>query len=94
MFYLLCGALCLAVFSLLLSIGVVFNVAGYRFAFWIAKRIDRTRLPNLIFLIHLAPFLLATGVVLGFVLPSFMRLEPHSTREALGPGLIAGDPNA
>jgi len=90
MFYLLGGALCFAVLFLLIAIGILVNVVVIRFASPKLRRTEPSRLPGLLFLIHLAPFLLAFGVVLGFVLPAFVRLEPPSTREDMNPLLLMG----
>src|SRR5262249_40559641 len=90
MFYLLGGALCCAILFLLIAIGILLNAAVLRFASAKLHRVDRSRLPGLLFLIHLAPFLVGFGVVLGFVLPAFVRLEPPSTREDLSPLLLVG----
>jgi len=90
MFYLLGGALCFAVLFQLIAIGTLVKVVVIRFASSRLRRTEPSRLPGLLFLIHLAPFLLAFGVVLGFVLPAFVRLEPHSTREDLNPLLLVG----
>jgi Zn-dependent protease with chaperone function len=89
-FYLLGGALSLAVLFFLISIGTLLQTAVFRAASPRLRRIDRCRLPRLLFLIHLAPFLVAFGVVLGFVLPAFVALEPPSTGEGLNPMLIIG----
>src|SRR5262249_52106198 len=90
MFYLLGGALCFAVLFVLLSIGTLISAAVFRVASRKLRQIDRYRLPGLLFLIHLAPFLVALGVVLGLVLPAFVELEPPSTREGLNPLLTVG----
>lgn len=90
MFYLLGGALCFAVLFVLLSIGTMVSAALYHLCFLKLRQIDRSRLPGLLFLIHLAPFLVAFGVVLGLVLPAFVELEPPSTREGLNPLLAVG----
>ena len=90
MFYLLGLALSLAVLFLLIAVGTLVNTAVFRFASARLRRIDRSRLPGLLFLIHLAPFFVAFGIVLGFVVPAFVELEPPSTREGLSPLLILG----
>src|SRR5262249_21389147 len=74
----------------LLSIGTLVSAAVFRVASRKLRQIDRSRLPGLLFLIHLVPFLIAFGVVLGFVLPAFVELEPPSTREGLNPVLAVG----
>jgi Zn-dependent protease with chaperone function len=90
MFYLLGGALSLAVLFLLITVGTLVNAAVFRIVWARLRRIDRSRLPGLLFQIHLAPFLVAFAVVLGFVLPAFAKLEPPSTRESLSPLLLVG----
>lgn len=90
MFYLLGGALCFAVLFVLLSIGTLVSSALYCLCSLKLRQIDRSRLPGLLFLIHLVPFLIAFGVVLGLVLPAFVELEPPSTREGLNPLLAVG----
>ena len=90
MFYLLGGALSLAVLFLIISIGTLAQTVAFGVASGRLLRIDRCRLPGVLFVIHLAPFLIAFGVVLGFVLPAFVRLEPPSTHEGLSPLLIVG----
>ena len=76
MFYLLGLALSLAVLFLLIAVGTLVNTAVFRFASARLRRIDRSRLPGLLFLIHLAPLFVAFGIVLGFVVPAFVELEP------------------
>ena len=87
MFYLLGGALSFAVLFLLIVFGTLLNFALFRLVSVRSRGTDPSRLPGLLFLLHLAPFLLAFGVVLGFVLPAFLKLEPPSTREGLSPVL-------
>jgi hypothetical protein len=88
MFYLLGGTLSFAVLFLMIAFGTLFNLAVFRLVCSKLRRIDPSKLPGLLLLIHLAPFLVAFGVVLGFVLPAFLKLEPPSTREGLSPVLM------
>lgn len=53
---------------------------GRRFA----TRMPVPRLARLLFQLQIAPFLAASITVLCFTLPSFFRLEPHSSEEELG----------
>jgi Zn-dependent protease with chaperone function len=87
MFYLLGVALCCAVLFLLVSLGTLVSTALSRMASARLRRVHRNRLPGVLFLIHLAPFLIAFAVVVGFVLPAFVALEPSSTGEGLNPWL-------
>lgn len=87
MFYLLGVALCFAVLFLLVSLGTLVSTAFLRVASVTLRRVQENRLPGVLFLIHLAPFLIAFAVVVGFVLPAFVALEPSSTGEGLNPWL-------
>jgi len=83
MFYLLGSALSFAVLFLLIGVGTLLNLGLFRLTSRKLRGIDPSKLPDRLFLIHLAPFLVAFGIVLGFVLPAFLKLEPPSTREGL-----------
>jgi Zn-dependent protease with chaperone function len=90
MFYLLGTALCFAVLFLLVSAGTLISAALFRLTSARLRRVHRNRLPGVLFLVHLAPFLIAIAVVVGFVLPAFVELEPPSTREGLNALLMVG----
>jgi beta-lactamase regulating signal transducer with metallopeptidase domain len=52
---------------------------------WIySQRYGARRCANLLFMLRLIPFALATGVTLALALPSFLLLEPRSVDEPLG----------
>jgi hypothetical protein len=90
-FYLLAAALCLSVWVVLLLGTSVVSQVTYRL--WLGSptlhsRSARSR-AGFLFAVRFLPVFLSGVVVLGFALPSFIKFEPHSTGEAVGPKLLA-----
>jgi beta-lactamase regulating signal transducer with metallopeptidase domain len=58
--------------------------AVWRSAWIYCQRYPARRCANLLFILRLIPFALATGVTLALALPSFLLLEPRAVDEPLG----------
>src|SRR5947209_6594676 len=88
MFYLLCAAVCLAALFITIAATLLVSSGGA----WLLRRYGRSTSPallcNLVFVLRLLPVLAAIIFVAGFALPSFLRFEPRSTSENVGPRLI------
>ncbi len=88
MFYALALLLCLAV--------VFITVAGSLLLCGLLLRMGKTFLyrfsaraqANLLFTLRALPWLVAALVTLGLALPAFLRFEPRSSNEILGPRLL------
>lgn len=89
MFYLLAAALCFAVIFIMLA-GTSLISAGM---FWASRRTLAKLSPrssaDLLFALRVLPLFLTVLVTLGFALPSFLRFEPHATKEIMGFRLLA-----
>src|SRR5215470_8715624 len=87
-FYLLAAALCLSVWFLVLLGASVISQAGCRLCWtWLDSWSPRSR-AGFLFAIRSLPVLLSAVAALGFALPSFLKFEPRSTGEVLGPKLL------
>src|SRR5947209_14340574 len=88
MFYLLCAAVCLAVLFITIAATLLVSSGGA----WLLRRYARSTPPallcNLVFVLRLLPVVAGIFFVAGFALPSFLRFEPRSTSEDVGPRLI------
>jgi Zn-dependent protease with chaperone function len=87
-FYLLGAALCLSVLFLITAgTSILCHLllqAGVRlYHSWPARRAA-----SLLFTIRVLPLALPAVAALGFALPAFLKLEPHSTGEAVGLKLV------
>jgi beta-lactamase regulating signal transducer with metallopeptidase domain len=58
--------------------------AVWRSVWTYSQRYPARRCANLLFILRLIPFALATGVTLALALPSFLLLEPRAVDEPLG----------
>jgi Zn-dependent protease with chaperone function len=95
-FYLLAAALCLSVwFLVLLGASVACQAASRLCQTWLDSSprswsqrswSQRSR-AGFLFAVRFLPFLLSAVVALGIALPSFLKFEPRSTVEAIGPKL-------
>lgn len=88
MFYAFAVVLCLAVLFIVIAVSsVVCSLglrAGQKFLTLLAPRARARAL----FLIRALPLFLAVLITLGFTLPAFLRYEPRSSNEMLGPRLL------
>jgi hypothetical protein len=89
MFYVLAIALCLAVLFLVLACGSLVCMAGLRIVLRMAAPVTPGIKANLLFAARLLPLGLACVVTFGLALPAFLKFEPHSTGEGMGPRLLA-----
>ena len=91
-FYLLAAALCLSVwFVVLLGASVACQAAFRLCRPWLDSSTpgswsQRSR-AGFLFAVRFLPVLLSAVVALGIALPSFLKFEPRSTAEAMGPKL-------
>ena len=84
MFAIRCLGVSLAFFLL---VYVAFSVAvmgGWRAARRLGKRLSSTQIAALLFALRILPFSAALLITLGFVLPSFLLLEPRAAAEPVG----------
>src|SRR5579872_3807076 len=95
-FYALGAALCLSVLFIVLAGASILGFLARRilpFASRVAQVWLRHARPgeaaNLLFFLMALPLFLACGVTLGLALPAFLKFEPYSTRETMGPKLLA-----
>ena len=96
-FYLLAAALCLSVwFLVLLGASVACQAASRLCRPWLDSSTPRSwsqqswsqrSRAGFFFAVRFLPVLLSAVVALGIALPSFLKLEPRSTAEAIGPKL-------
>jgi Zn-dependent protease with chaperone function len=91
-FYLLAAALCLSVwFLVLVGASVAFEAATRLCRPWLDSSTPRSWSPRskagFLFVLRSLPVLLSGGIAFGMALPSFLRFEPRSTSEPLGPKL-------
>lgn len=89
MFYALCAALCLSALFVVTAGTSALSLVAARFLSGSIERIKPRTAANLLFTIRILPFLTACVVAFGFVLPAFLRLEPHSTAERMNFKLVA-----
>ncbi len=87
MFYLLAVALCLAVFLIVMSVTLVLCSAAARIAGRALASSAPGNAANLLFSLHVLPFVFAGVVAFGVALPAFFELEPAATGEILRPKL-------
>lgn len=80
-----------SVFALVYAFTFAMLACAWPYIRRFSKRMRVPRLASLFFYSQMTPFLAASMTVICFALPSFLRLEPHSTEEELGwlPVLLA-----
>jgi hypothetical protein len=88
MFYILAAALCLAIFLLVLLGALLLCHAAVRMTRPLTASWAPRNAANLLFSIHMLPFLLACVTALGVALPAFLEFEPRATRELLSARLV------
>lgn len=88
MFYALAFVLCLAVLFIVLAGSSVFCAAGLYAGRRFLHLLPTSARANLLFLVRAIPYFLAGLVSLGFALPAFLRFEPRSSTEMVGPRLL------
>jgi Zn-dependent protease with chaperone function len=83
MFYILCLALCLAVWFIVLAGMSLVCQWGARLLGSMVYSSAPARTANRLFAIRVLPLLFACVVTLGFAFPAFMEFEPRSTSEMM-----------
>src|SRR5258708_36091035 len=81
MFYILCFALCLAVWFIVLAGTSMLGLWGARFLGSLVYSSAAARAANRLFAIRVLPLFFACLVTFGFALPAFVKFEPRSTGE-------------
>ncbi len=74
----------LAIFVLIYIISSLMMAGSWRLAFRLLRLSSPRRDSNLLFVLRILPFALASLVMLGIALPSFLLLEPRATDESVG----------
>jgi Zn-dependent protease with chaperone function len=87
-FYLLGAALCLSVVFLVTAGSSVFCHVLLSVSARLYRSGPARRAADLLFAIRVLPVVLPGVAALGFALPAFLKLEPHSTGEAVGLKLV------
>jgi Zn-dependent protease with chaperone function len=87
-FYLLGAALCLSVVFLVTAGSSVFCQVLLSASARLYRSGPARRAADLLFAIRVLPVVLPGVAALGFALPAFLKLEPHSTGEAVGLKLV------
>lgn len=88
MFYALASALCLAVLFLALAGAFVVCAVILQFTKGWLQLLPPRSCANVLFLLRVLPFLVSGVATLGFALPAFLRFEPRSSHEIMGPRLL------
>jgi Zn-dependent protease with chaperone function len=89
MFAARCIGVSLAVFVLLYVFLSVAVSRGWKLMRRVFRPQSARSAADLLFVLRILPLSLASVVTLGFTLPSFLWLEPHSTNEAIGTAPLA-----
>jgi beta-lactamase regulating signal transducer with metallopeptidase domain len=84
MFYLRGLLVSLSVFVLLYGVTSAFVCATWPRVQSASRRLSPRSAANVLYALRLSPVVVSVLVVLGLCVPSFLRLEPHATGEALG----------
>lgn len=88
MFYVLACVLCLAALFIVVAVSFLCCAAGlYSGKRWLHFLPTRPR-ANVLFLLRAVPFILGGLITAGFTLPAFLRFEPRTSHEMIGPGLL------
>jgi hypothetical protein len=88
MFWLLCTIVCLAVFLMAMTAGILMASLVARLIANRKVQIGTLHFPGLLFALRIFPVVAGVAVALGFALPSFLLLEPKQTIERPEPGLL------
>ncbi len=83
MFYILCVALCLAVWFIVLAGMSMLCPWGARLLGRLVYSSASARTANRLFAVRILPLFLACVVTLGFALPAFMEFEPRASGEMM-----------
>lgn len=89
MFYSLAIVLCLAVLFIVVAGSSLLSALALSLARRLLRFLPPKARANLVFLMRALPFFLAGLITLGFALPAFLRFEPRSSDEIVGPRLVA-----
>ena len=84
MFALRCLGVSLAFFFLVYIVLSVAVMSGWRTARRLGKRLSSRQVAALLFILRSLPLAAAALVILGFVVPSFLLLEPRAAAEPVG----------
>jgi beta-lactamase regulating signal transducer with metallopeptidase domain len=88
MFYVLAASLCLAIFLLVMAGALLLCHAGLRMARPRMGSWAPRNAANLLFSVHMLPFVLGSVAALGVALPAFLKFEPRATSELLSAKLV------
>ena len=77
-------AVSLSIFAAVHGVLSVAVLLGWRRIWFWGQSYPARSCADLLFILRVAPFAIATGVTLAFAVPSFLLLEPHTVDEPMG----------